>query len=461
MVLIQGSVLGVADHNAVDQYNVNNPFAIENGRTWQSDSAGFGDKSWADDAHWGSSQFFFVEDNWFNETGASGNYMNDCSVGGREVIRYNTTTGKGSVQQHEMAGNSRGCREGEIYHNTFLNSTEAGNAVGSRSGTILVWGNTFQIQQYIAGPYQDRVNNLNSIFVPNGYGECSNGNTSNGFVGVVNTSGTAVTLVSGNSAWNAYGGTTIQFPVTSPAAWPSESNPNIVINAVQYTVSSITDATHLVLTGSAGSQSGVPYYVPSVWDGNTDTTGYPCFDMPGRGKGDLLTGDFTTANRVDSSTGTATWPNEIIDPVYVWGNTNTWPGDAAVITFFPPNNIFQDNRDYYQQMATYCAGPTHSACGEWYSGCTLSSPGDTCAFRGSEGVGQGLFSAIPGTCTAGPGGNTPGVGYWATDQNTLYVCNPTNTWTAYYTPYVYPYPLQGSSDVTASGITFGKGVIVQ
>jgi hypothetical protein len=40
-----------------------------------------------------------------------------------------------------------------------------------------------------------------------------------------------------------------------------------------------------------------------------------------------------------------------------------------------------------------------------------------------------------------PGGNTPGVGYWASDINTLYVCNPTNTWTVYYTPFTYPHPL--------------------
>jgi hypothetical protein len=33
------------------------------------------------------------------------------------------------------------------------------------------------------------------------------------------------------------------------------------------------------------------------------------------------------------------------------------------------------------------------------------------------------------------------VAYWATDANTLYICNQTNTWTASYRPYTYPHPL--------------------
>ena len=430
MVLIQGSVLGVADHNVFDGYALMNGVAVENGRTWNGDAAGFGDKSWADSAYWGSNKFFFMEDNYFNNHGSTGGYFNDCSVGGREVIRYNTMNHFGVIQAHEMTGDYHGCREGEIYQNTYLNTTEAGAAVGTRSGTVLVWGNTLQQVKQIATPQQDRVSGANGTLA-NGYSMCGNGNTSNGFVGIVNTSGTSITWQSGQE----------QFAVGN---WPSESNPHIYINGTQYTVASVQSGTALTLTSSAGTQTGVAYYVPAVWDGNTDTTGYPCFDMPGRGKGDLLTGTFTKGTRVDSVTGTATWPNQAVDPIYVWDNTNAWPGDSADVVVGPEANVFQNNRDYYQQMGQYCYGPAHNSCGENPSGITLS-PGQTVPFTGAAGIGQGLYSAIPATCTAGPGGNTPGVGYWAADQNTLYVCNPTNTWTAYYTPYPYPHPLTQNS----------------
>ena len=62
----------------------------------------------------------------------------------------------------------------------------------------------------------------------------------------------------------------------------------------------------------------------SMWDGGTalgtDTTkGYPCLDQPGRGQGDLLTGGFP--NKVNSTTGTISWPNQALEPIYIWNNT--------------------------------------------------------------------------------------------------------------------------------------------
>lgn len=89
-------------------------------------------------------------------------------------------------------------------------------------------------------------------------------------------------------------------------------------------------------------------------------------------------------------------------------------------------------------------------------------------FDGTVGVGCGLISSRPDTCT-------PGVGYWATEQSctsidhasvgahpitpisgTLYKCTAPSTWTAYYTPYIYPHPLRGEAilegDVNADGL---------
>jgi hypothetical protein len=57
-------------------------------------------------------------------------------------------------------------------------------------------------------------------------------------------------------------------------------------------------------------------------------------------------------------------------------------------------------------------------------------------FTGSYGVGVGALSARPSS------GLKPGVGYWATDTNTLYRATTSTTWETYYTPYTYPHPLR-------------------
>lgn len=68
----------------------------------------------------------------------------------------------------------------------------------------------------------------------------------------------------------------------------------------------------------------------------------------------------------------------------------------------------------------------------------------TTSFNGSAGVGSGLLSARPSSCTTG-------VGYWATDQGSwnangadglFYKCTSTNTWALYYTPLAHPHPLR-------------------
>jgi hypothetical protein len=112
---------------------------------------------------------------------------------------------------------------------------------------------------------------------------------------------------------------------------------------------------------------------------------------------------------------------------------------------------------------------------DYYAGGIVAQTSSSSPFDGTTGVGFGTLARRPATCTTNTatnalaatlGGGTGGVAYWAIDQGSwngsvtdgafnprgvngesgiLYKCTATNTWTAYYTPYTYPHPLQGSA----------------
>jgi hypothetical protein len=174
--------------------------------------------------------------------------------------------------------------------------------------------------------------------------------------------------------------------------------------------------------------------VGSMWDGGTALTtdtflGYPCLDQPGRGQGDLIAGGFP--NKINTTTGTVYWPHQALEPIYIWNNTgNIVPGWGGAVYDDDTLGRVVANRDYYPP---------------------------TMPFNGSSGTGWGTLANRPTTCT-------PGVAYFATDQGSwntsasnpygvqqngadgvLYKCTAPNTWTLYYTPYVYPHPLQGGT----------------
>ena len=172
----------------------------------------------------------------------------------------------------------------------------------------------------------------------------------------------------------------------------------------------------------------------SPWDGNTNGTGYPCIDQPGRGESDMLGGSFQNNNRVDMSTGTAKWPHQKLEPFYYWLNAYTplANGNGSLTPIMLDGNIWTQNQDYYvssdQNSGTDCNG-----------------------FTGATGIGCGPRSSRPATCTTG-------VAWWSTDQGSwnqsgnasgngvLDICTSANSWTsASYTPYTYPHPLASNN----------------
>jgi hypothetical protein len=143
----------------------------------------------------------------------------------------------------------------------------------------------------------------------------------------------------------------------------------------------------------------------SLWDGNQGNgaeAGYPCRDQIGRG--------YDAVPWVDNPPGTYT---QVLMPAYAWNNKTESSADVPFMVINSSENHIKANRDYYNH---------------------------TSSFNGTSGVGRGLLSERPLTCSM----NTA---FFATDVGTLgtlYKCTSTNNWTVYFTPAQCPHPSAGS-----------------
>jgi hypothetical protein len=134
------------------------------------------------------------------------------------------------------------------------------------------------------------------------------------------------------------------------------------------------------------------------WDQNSNGQLMRAIDQPGAGKdGAPLRGQRNHP----------TWPQQAVEPFYVWSNrlngAQTNLGNAGYA-------FLRENHDFYNENPS---------------------------FNGAAGIGVGPVANRPS------GGND-GVGYWATDQQQLYVRRQ-GAWAVYYRPFVYPHPLVSGS----------------
>ena len=326
-ISIYQRVYGVIDHCIFSESNFNNAIFVSNG------GGSYGDASWAAATQFGSASFMFVEDCELSWTGDA-NTQNACSIdcynGGRYVARYSTfNQAKPNSHGTESGGRSRSARAIEIYNNIFNWASGAGPTGGQlRGGCLLIHGNIYH--NYGSG-YGLRV--YREFFPFNVWGGAFGTNAwdSNDPHGVY-ASGThtgangATTLTKTGASW-------------ATNQWAGYSVLNTITGRGSYVTSNTSDTISYAVGGGFGEG---PNLVFNTGDGFEIRKVLIALDQPGRGRGDLIAGD--PPNVVNTTTRTAAWPHQALEPVYSWNNTNNG-SNINIDSYGEPT--LKEGRDYY------------------------------------------------------------------------------------------------------------------
>jgi hypothetical protein len=320
MIAVYGAIFGVSDHNIFDHF-VDQNFSHS---IWMANYGGHdhGDGAYAEDAGFGGPKFFFIEDNWisFDSWGGGAGGGVDAFFGGKYVFRHNrvwnaTTLGHSTASSWVRG---RGVRAQEIYNNEW-HFNNPGTIDGTTGGSLIAHDNTFdgvaqrgfELQVYrqfwsygppfygADGTQPWDVNDLHLY-------ESGTLTSANNGVG---------TMIDTSKNW-----TTNQWVNYSVKRTSDNAMALIVGNASN----TITYAGWQSMNWAAGNQ----YQIHKV---------LTILDQPGRGKGDLLSGNPPTP---------VGWPHQEREPCYSWNNVFT-PTGARINFVRGSGDTIHQGRDYF------------------------------------------------------------------------------------------------------------------
>lgn len=308
-IVLSGSPLGVIDHCSITMGPWVGGIVIGHD-TWKGVGQ-YGDNSWADDAHYGTDQFVFIEDCDFHHMG--GATFLDSESGMRAVVRHCTIdTAEAGNHGTETSQRHRSGRAIEFYENHAVGcdtripnncnggSNESGWVFYLRGGSGLFWGN-----------YVDQFDSLvvmaeyRLYFAATPWGQADGVNAWDVNSATVFATGThtgsngASVLTDSSKHW-----TTNQYQFNQTALGYS------IRNITRHTASMIDKNTSNTITPEGNPQgasmtfsAGDQYEIRQVID---------VLDQPGVGKGDLISG---------SQPVPFAWPHQQSEPVRIWANT--------------------------------------------------------------------------------------------------------------------------------------------
>jgi hypothetical protein len=285
---------GLIDHCSFEMYGGANAIEVDGG---VDSDGGLGDYSWSIPYAYGSSNALFIEDNYISS--AMRFTAIDVANGGRAVIRNNFFQGS-FIYTHgtESGQRTRSVRVVEVYSNTINYSQtvfdNGSAAITIRGGTGLIFNNSV-VNFYNVVSLQDyRTTDNSPAFTPWFGATGLRGYDSNSpalLTGVAASTTNNLVVAGANWTNNQFYGCTVYNPNNQLCGIVTANNTNTM-----WFLSSAAPQYQLHFT------TGDAFVVHMV---------YPKIDQPGRGYGDLVTGDVPAA----------VWPHQVSEPIYLWNNS--------------------------------------------------------------------------------------------------------------------------------------------